>query len=181
MTTSAPVRSGVARGRRPTDAAVDVVLAAALLGLFVWGFVAAGEWTLRAALFPCLVTAAGGGLSLLLLGQTLLRLRRPASIDPDGPPDPDDPADHDDAEHVLRTAGPAAWGQALGWVAGFFVLLQAVGLYLAAPVFSLAYLRFAARRTLIFSAIYAVVIAFALYAVFHLVLGVPVPVGLLVE
>ncbi|HLU59710.1 MAG TPA: tripartite tricarboxylate transporter TctB family protein [Pseudonocardia sp.] len=179
MTAQAPVEPDTAGGRRAPDAVADVVIAALLVALFAWGFTEAGEWSARAALFPRLVTGAGFLLGLLLLGQAVLRLRRPAPA-PDGDAGPDD-ADPDDVEHVFRSAGAARWARALGWVAGFYALLYVCGLYLAAAVFSLLYLRFAGRRSWIFSAIYAIVIACVLYAVFRLVLGVPVPAGLLVE
>jgi presenilin-like A22 family membrane protease len=66
-------------------------------------------------------------------------------------------------------------------VAPFFVLLYLSGLYVTAPVFSLLYLRFAGKRTWIFSVIYAVVTAVLLYVAFELALGVPTPSGLLVD
>lgn len=169
---SAPVR------RRPSPEAVaDVVVTALLLGLFAWAFFQADQWSFRAALFPRIVTAAGVGLTALLLVQVLLRLWRPVAgpeeVDPDGDPDA--------VEYVFRTAGPRRWASALGWVAAFFVLLYVTGLYVTAPVFSLLYLRFAGKRTWIFSGIYAIVIAVVLYVAFELALGVPTPSGLLVD
>jgi uncharacterized transporter YbjL len=172
----APAEAGVENSRRPRpEALADVVVTVLLLALFAWAFLQAGQWSFRAALFPRLVTGAGVVLTALLLGQAVLRLRRPGA-----PPAADDP-DPDDVEYVFRTAGPRRWASALGWVAGFFVLLHVVGVYVTAPVFSLLYLRFAGRRTWIFSAIYAIVIAVVLYVVFELALGVPTPSGLLVD
>jgi hypothetical protein len=104
-----------------------------------------------------------------------LRLRHPAPSPESGDADPDD------VEYVFRTAGPRRWASALGWVAGFFVLLFVTGLYVTAPIFSLLYLRFAGKRTWMFSAVYAVVIAVVLYVAFELALGVPTPSGLLVD
>ena len=63
----------------------------------------------------------------------------------------------------------------------FFVLLYATGLYVTAPIFSLLYLRFVGKRTWIFSATYAIVIAVVLYVAFELALGVPTPPGLFVD
>ncbi|GAA5133168.1 tripartite tricarboxylate transporter TctB family protein [Pseudonocardia adelaidensis] len=182
MTAQAPAEAPVARGRRPPEAVADVVITVLLLALFVGAFLAAGDWSFRAALFPRLVTGAGLVLAALHLVQALLRLRRPAPApDPGGSePDPDDP-DPDDVEYVFRAAGPRRWAAVLGWVAGFFALLAVAGLYVTAPVFSLLYLRFAGRRTWIFSAIYAIVIAVVLYVAFELALGVPTPPGLLVD
>jgi uncharacterized transporter YbjL len=162
--------------RRPSPETVaDVVITVLLLALFAWAFLQAGQWSFRAALFPRIVTAAGVVLAALHLAQVLLRLWRPAAP-VDAPAEPD--GDPDAVEYVFRTAGPRRWASALGWVAGFFVLLYLTGLYVTAPVFSLLYLRFAGKRTWIFSAIYAIVGAVVLYVAFDLALGVPTPSGL---
>jgi Tripartite tricarboxylate transporter TctB family len=173
---TAPPEVAVDSGRRPPPGAVaDVVGTVLLLALFAGAFLAAGQWSFRAALFPHLVTGAGIGLTALHLVLAVLRLRRPAPVAV-----PDD-ANPDDVEYVFRTAGPRRWAVALGWVAAFFVLLHLAGLYVTAPVFSLLYLRYAGKRTWIFSAIYAIVIAVVLYVAFELALGVPTPSGLLVN
>jgi hypothetical protein len=157
--------------RRPTpEAMADLVLTVLLLGLFGWAFLQAAQWSFQAALFPRIVTASGVVLSVLHLAQALLRLRQEAA--------PCDTDHSDDVEHVFRTAGVRRWVSALGWVTAFFVLLYVAGLYVTAPVFSLLYLRFAGKRTWIFCAIYAIVIAVALYVAFELALGVPTPQGL---
>jgi Tripartite tricarboxylate transporter TctB family len=164
--------SASARGRAP-DAVADVVLTVLLLGLFGWAFLETAQWSTRAALFPRIVTATAVALTALHLVQALLRLRRPAVTQ--------DEANPDDVEYVFRTAGVQRWASALGWVAAFFVLLYVTGLYVTAPVFSLLYLRFVGKRTWIFSAIYAIVIAVVLYVAFELALGVPTPPGLFVD
>ena len=176
MTARAPAEVPFLNGRRPSPEAVaDVVVTVLLLVLFAWAFIEAGEWSFRAALFPRLVTGVGVVLTALHLVQAVLRLRRPTPS-----PEAGD-ADSDDVEYVFRTAGPRRWASALGWVAAFFVLLYLSGLYVTAPVFSLLYLRFAGKRTWIFSVIYAVVTAVLLYVAFELALGVPTPSGLLVD
>lgn len=175
MTAPAPAEASVTSRRPSPEAVADVVITVLLLALFAGAFLAAGEWSFRAALFPRLVTGAGAVLAALHLVQALLRLRRPApAVDADD-------SDPDDVEYVFRTAGPRRWASALGWVAGFFVLLYLAGLYVTAPVFSLLYLRFTGKRTWIFSAIYAIVIAVVLYVAFELALGVPTPSGLLLD
>jgi hypothetical protein len=176
MTARAPAEPVVASRRRPSPEAVaDVVVTVLLLAVFAWAFLDAGQWSFRAALFPRLVTGAGVVLTALHLVQALLRLWRPA------PPLDAGDADPYDVEYVFRTAGPRRWASAVGWVAGFFALLYLAGLYITAPVFSLLYLRFAGKRTWIFSAIYAIVGAVVLYVAFELALGVPTPSGLLVD
>jgi uncharacterized membrane protein len=172
--TGVPAAGGPPPRRRPTPEAVaDVVVTALLLGLFGWAFLETAQWSPRAALFPRMVTATAVVLTALHLVQAVLRLRRPSP--------PLDEASPDDVEYVFRTAGTRRWASALAWVAAFFVLLYLTGLYVTAPVFSLLYLRVAAKRTLIFSAIYAIVMGVLLYVAFELALGVPTPSGLLVD
>ncbi len=176
MTAGASAAAAVDSERRPPPEAVaDVVGTVLLLVLFAWAFLAAGQWSFRAALFPHLVTAAGVGLTALHLVNALLRLRRPT------PSPSSDDASPDDVGYVFRTAGPRRWALALGWVAAFFALLHVVGLYPTAAIFPLLYLRFAGGRTWIFSAIYAIVSAVVLYVSFELALGVPTPTGLLLD
>jgi hypothetical protein len=181
VTSAEPATGDADVRRRPSPEAVaDVAVTVLLLALFAWAFVEAGGWSLRAALFPRLVTVAGVALAALHLGLVVPRLWRPAPA-PEGDPDGDTDGDPDDVAHVFRTAGARAWASALAWVTTFFVLLYVVGLYLTAPIFSLLYLRFAGGRTWIFSAIYAIVSAVLLYVAFELALGVPTPSGLLLD
>lgn len=185
----------VAARRRPSARAVaDVVLSVLLLALFGWALLESTAWSFRTALFPRIV--CGGALALTALHLVkavvaLLRERRPGPRPgADGPADPadssdgpgtDEADDADDAAHVFRTAGPRSWASALGWIAGFFVLLQVGGLFVTAPAFSLLYLRFGAGRTWRFSACYAVVIGVVLYAAFELALDIPSPPGLFLD
>ena len=180
-----PSQAPPARRRPSPEAVADVVLTVLLLALFGWGFLEAAQWSFQAALFPRIVTGSAFVLGALHLVQALLRLWRDRAVSPaaEAEPEPADPhsLDPDDAEHLFRTAGARAWASALGWVAGFFVLLYVAGLFVTAPLFSLLYLRFAGRRTWLFSAVYAVVIGVVLYVAFELALGVPTPPGLFLD
>jgi hypothetical protein len=168
--------------RAPSGVVADVVLTVLLLALFGWGFLEAAQWSFQAALFPRIVTGSAFVLAALHLVHALLRLRRRAAVTSDGSAGtPDADADADDAVQLFRTAGPRRWAAALGWVGGFFVLLYVGGLFVTAPVFSLLYLRFAGRRTWVFSAVYAVVTGVVLYLVFAVALGVPTPPGLILN
>jgi presenilin-like A22 family membrane protease len=164
---------GPVRRRAAPDAVADLVLTVLLLALFGWAFLATTQWSFRAAMFPRVVTVCAVVLTALHLVQALVRLWRPVA--------PRGAANPDDVEYVFRTAGARRWASALGWVAEFFVLLYVAGLYVTAPVFSLLYLRFAGKRTWIFSSIYAIVIGVMLYVAFELALGVPTPPGLFMD
>jgi hypothetical protein len=181
--TATAEQAGSAARRRPSPETVaDVVLTVLLLALFGWAFLQAAEWSFRTALFPRIVSGTAFVLSALHLLQVLLRLRRGAVAAPAPTDAPDAVAGEgtaeDDAEYIFQTAGGRRWASALGWVAAFFVLLYVGGLFVTAPLFSFFYLRFAGRRTWVFSTIYAGVSGVVLYAAFELALGVPTPAGL---
>jgi Tripartite tricarboxylate transporter TctB family len=189
--------------RAATTAVADVVLTVLMLVLFGWAFLDAADWSFKAALFPRIVTGVGFVVSALHLVQALLRFRRdraaagapvPATT-PAGPIPPvagdpvpqaagtttEDDVNEDDVEYVFQTAGARRWTEALAWVAGFFVLLYVAGLFITAPLFSFLYLRFAGRRSWLFSALYAVVLGAVLYLAFEVALGIPVPPGLFLD
>ena len=175
--------------RRPSpEATVDLVLTVLLLALFAWAYLEATQWSFRASLFPRVVAGLALVLTVLHLVQAVFRLRRSATEMPkadrivthsDDTVEPDE--GEDDAEHIFRTAGTRGWAAALGWVTAFFVLLYLGGLFVTASLFSFFYLRFAGRRTWVFSAIYAVVIGAVLYTVFEVALSVATPTGLLLD
>jgi hypothetical protein len=181
-TTSTP--APVARRRPSPETVSDLVLTVLLLALFGWGYLEAGQWSFQAALFPHLVTAASFLITALHLVQVLVRLTREVRTGVVAAPDPggaeDDP-ERDDVEYLFQTAGAGRWAAALGWIAGFFVLLYVAGLFITAPVFSFLYLRFVGRRSWLFCALYAVVLGAVLYAAFDLALGVPTPPGLFLD
>ena len=183
---------GVAPARRgllPRLICADLVLGTLVLVLFVLAFLQTGEWSFRTALFPRMVTVAGialSGLFVLLTVVGVVREHRRA-----GHPDPatsvqdtgaallDEDEEHDhEMEYVYASAGRRAWAEALGWVALFVGLLWVGGLFVAAGLFSLAYLRFGAGRTWRFSVVYAVVMTGVLYVFLGLLLPVSVPEGL---
>ena len=179
---SSSVYTGDTRRRIPTERVADVVITALLLLLFGVAYLATGEWSFRAALFPRLVTGVAFVLSAVHLVLVLRRLRHGSTDVPAEPEPPEeDDADRDDVEYVFGTASGRAWAEALAWIAGFFAMLYIVGLFLTAPMFSVLYLRFAGGRTWKVSVIYAVVVGVMLYAAFEVLLGVPTPEGLIVD
>ena len=171
---------------RPADTVANLVLTVLLLALFAWAYLETSELPFKAALFPRLVTGAGSVLAALLLLQSLLGLRNARSA-PAAPPAPGgdgaevEDLNDDDVEYVFQTAGTRRWTEAIGWSAGFFVLLYVAGLFITAPLFSFLYLRFAGRRTWLLSTLYAVVVGALLYVAFELLLAVPTPPGLFLD
>jgi uncharacterized membrane protein YedE/YeeE len=169
-----PVGSSGRRGLPLADFTITLVL----LALFGAALVSSSAWSVKAALFPRFVTGVGLALAvmhLIAIVVTALQ-RRPVEASP-VPADDDDTAAGVDTEYVFANAGRAAWASALLWVAGFFVLLYVLGLFLAAPLFAVTYLRLSAERTWLFSIVYAAVIGAVLYIALEFALQVSTPPG----
>jgi hypothetical protein len=161
--------------RSPTDVAINV----ALLLVFVFGYLLAEDWSLRAALFPQIFTGVGVGLTLLRL-LLLLRARRRGAAGPDVTlVDNQAEEESEDIEYVFSHADGRTWLQALAWIAVFFVGLYLVGLFVIVPVFSFAYLRAVARTRWWAAAIYAVTMWAVLYLAFGVLLRLRMPAGIL--
>lgn len=164
--------------------AADLVLTGGLLVLFAWAFLAASDWSFKAALFPRIVSAFGLTLSLLQL-VTILRRGRGRSADASGssaaPPAPDavDEAAEASPDYAFATAGARAWSRSLAWVTGFFVSLYFLGIFVTAPLFAISYLRVSAGSSWRLSIVYGVVAGSVLYLALNSVLSIPAPTGAL--
>lgn len=171
-TTSTPDRST----RRGLPIA-DLVLTAALTAVFLAGLVTAREWSFKAGFFPTLVTLLG--LCLGVLHLFFLLIRRPApDLHPHGEDAEIEPAD---VEYIFEHASPRQWAACLAWVAGFFLSMYLVGIFVTGPLFTLAYLRLSARASWVVSIIYAAVVGVALYLAFEVLLDLPAPPGLFLD
>ncbi len=185
--TSSPSTTTAGAGWRPRTG--DWVLALALLGVFAVGYLAAGDWPFRAALFPQLVSATGFILTVLtLLGFTVQATRRRPGA-PEVEPAVEDhqrgielveaEAEEDESiEYVFATAGWRAWAEALGWIVAFFVSLWVVGVFVTVPLFAVLYLRIAGRASWVAAALYAGVTGGLIFLVFRQLLVLPMPDGL---
>jgi hypothetical protein len=152
----------------------DLIITAGLLAVFAIAFVTALGWSFNTGVFPLLIT--GLGIALSLLHIVFLLVRRPVvDLQPHGE---DDEIDAMDIEYAFEHAGRAQWCRTLGWVFGFFALLYVAGIFIAAPIFTIAYLRFSARASWLLSVVYAVVVGVVLYATFVIALEIPTPPGL---
>jgi hypothetical protein len=155
---------------------VDIVLSLGLAAVFANAFWIATEWSVKAGLFPRMVTGLGLLLALLHVVVLLMRARTPVPVVEERV-DADDEAEGD-VEYVFAHAGGRAWAGSLAWVATFFVGLYVVGLFVVAPLFAVAYLRFSVRKSWVFTVAYAAVTFAVLYLAFELALQLPVPPGL---
>jgi hypothetical protein len=153
----------------------DLVLTAGLLIVFVAALLTARDWSFKTGLFPQMVAVVGAALAALHL--VVLVLRRPSpDLEPHGE---DGEIEALDLEYIFEHASGGLWARTLGWVLGFFLLLYLVGIFVAAPVFTVAYLRFSAGASWLLTLVYAVVVGVLLYLAFVVFLQLPVPEGLL--
>lgn len=153
----------------------DIVITVGLLATFAVALVTARGWSFKTGLFPQMVTVLG--LFLAALHLLILFLRRPA--EDHQPHGEDGEIEAVDVEYVFEHATRAQWARTLGWALGFFVALYLVGIFIAAPVFTVAYLRYSARASWVLSVVYAIVVGVMLYLAFVVFLQLPVPEGVL--
>lgn len=165
----------------------DVAIALFLLAVFVGAFVAAGEWPYRAALFPRLLSAAGVLFAVLKLGGYGVRAVRNRSAEAStasgrtlGGTELVNEDEEEDLslEYVFATAGGRTWAEALAWIAGFFVCLWLLGVFVTVPLFAFAYLRVSGDAGWLGAAIYSIVTGAIIFLAFRQLLTVTMPTGL---
>lgn len=167
----------------------DVVITVVLLVTFTFAYISAQAWPFEARFFPQMLAVAGFAFAVLKLvscgvqlrrGQQRSRLLEPDGVVADGEAEPerDDERQHS-PEYVFGTAGRWAWAAAIGWVVTFFVLLYVLGVFVAVPLFALAYLRIAGRHGLFAAAVYGAVAGLLVWFVFSEMLEIPMPAGVL--
>jgi TctA family transporter len=165
--------------RTPASAhGADVPIAIGFLLVAGWVLYQASAWPFRTAVFP-LTTGA------LLLVFAIAKLLQgyvgrgcaapPADAGPQGPLH----MQADVLPDIFGTASRGEWLSALGWMAGFFLLLWLVGALVAVPLFALAYLLAAARQSIVLAGTYALASWLFIYGVFDRALRVPLPTGVL--
>lgn len=177
--------TGAGTGERPhtgSDRAADTIIALALAAVFAGALVATGALPFRSALFP--LVAAGAGLAFLVPGAVRVALAGGAGTPAGGAPAPaaagvPPGAGTARAEQPLHEASRRAWLVALGWVAGFFLALWAVGLLGATAAFALGYLRLVSRERWAVAVVYAAAAVVFVQGVFGLLLRIDLPSGLL--
>jgi hypothetical protein len=157
----------------------DTIIAGGLLVIFGAAYAATWDWPIRTALFPRLVA---GVLFLLAILELLSLLRDSTRGTMQAAKAAAEPSREDvnlqELEYVFAHADARAWTEALGWVAGFFIGLYVLGLYITAPVFAACYLWFVAKASWQVSLAYAAVIAVIFFVGFGQLLELPVPSGL---
>jgi hypothetical protein len=173
--------------------ASDTVIAAALLGIFVFVAVEALSFPTRSRLAPLTLAGLGIVFCCLKLGQVVVanvRARRTALVPVPVPVATtaarddevvvgDDEDDDPSLDYAFQKASRTAWSRSLGWIAAFFVGVWVVGIYPVIPVFSVLYLTIEGRVRLRWAVLAAVITGTILYGVFGFLLNLQVPDGLL--
>ncbi|MPZ89735.1 MAG: hypothetical protein GEU81_17100 [Nitriliruptorales bacterium] len=174
--------TGANTGAKPRPG--DLVITVVMLGMFVVGYVAAEAWPYRAALFPRLLSSAAIVLAILKLVDLGLQWRRasprPAADQRAGDAELAGEEEEQDQslEYVFATAGGRAWSAALAWVAGFFVGLWLLGVFVMVPLFAFLYLLVVGKARWYSATIYALVCFAVLHVAFRELLAVPMPSGI---
>lgn len=69
--------------------------------------------------------------------------------------------------------------EAFAWIVGFLILAIVLGFYIAIPIYVFSYLHFYAGKSVLISAIPAIVLDGLLYLLFHVMLGYEIFAGLI--
>ena len=175
MVTVAGVAWPLVRGglgvSRTVPARADLPITLGFLAAGVWVVFQALAWPFRTSLFPVMTGSLLVGLALLKLGASVWRVGPSAPVE-----DHDTPAD---LPEVFVTASRGEWTAAVGWMAGFFLMLWLLGALVAVPLFALAYLLAVARQSPVLAGSYALVSWTFVYGLFDRVLHIPLPAGAL--
>lgn len=186
-------------------ARADIAITVGFLAAGVWVVFQALDWPFRTSLFPLMTGSLLVGLALLKFaasagrvvrsgsgsaGSELASLVRPEYADGrSGSAEEhgasaalaaERPADLlSELPEVFVTASRREWTAAVGWMAGFFLMLWMLGAVVTVPLFAVAYLLIVARRSPLFAGLYALVSWMFVYGLFDRVLHIPLPAGVL--
>lgn len=174
---------------------VQLAFAGVLIVVFGYAYVEAGSWPLKAALYPRVISVGGIVLCAVLVIGLLLRALRATpdwAVEPErvaegalatgrddvtAAPSAAQDLEEGELDYVFGNAGRRAWLSAIGCVAAFLAGLLLTGLFVTVAVFTLGYLRLAAKASWVLTISYAVIATGVLYAGTQLLLHVPVPGG----
>lgn len=144
-----------------------------ILSLFVIGIYSAAEWQIQARLFPWVVGIPGLAMCVMQLFGDFFRRGGASEDDTHGAMDL--PVDRSvPVAVVVKRAF-----NAFGWVLGLFATIWILGFVVAVPLFVFVYLSLQAREKIWISTAYAIGILTLIIGVFHLILSVPWPEGLI--
>jgi putative tricarboxylic transport membrane protein len=171
------------RGRNRLQPAVvhraDLPVTLAFLVTAMWVLYQATGWPFRTAVFPLAIGAALLALTVLKLVTLGVRAFQPAATRLPTTDAPVAASGVEDLPEIFATATRVEWVSAIGWMAGFFILLWLVGALIAVPLFALVYLLTVARPSPLLAGGYAFLCWLFIYGLFDRALRVPLPRGAL--
>jgi len=150
------------------------ILTLLILAVFFSAVYTAGQWQYQARLFPWSIGIPALLLCVVQLGLDLFRIGDSADGDDlrglmDLPVDRGVPV-----SVVVRRAA-----NTFGWIGGFFFVIWLVGFIITVPLFVYFYLTIQAREKLSVSLIYTGAMLIFLLGLFHYILHIPWPAGLI--
>ncbi|MHA7241291.1 tripartite tricarboxylate transporter TctB family protein [Arthrobacter sp. TMS1-12-1] len=155
----------------------DLVITLVFLVIFGGAFLLATEWKILASAFPLGVSATGAVAALTFLVRVVFFPNRPDAPRLNVPKEA--PGSTSDQEHAFFDSLTARdWKTAIFWLAGFYVALALLGIYVAVAAFTVGYLRYGAAKSWKFAVIYAMALAALIYVTFSIILHLPLPGGL---
>ena len=125
----------------------DVPITLGFLAAGAWVVFQALDWPFRTSLFPLMTGSLLVGLSLLKLGSSVGRVRASVPVEDQGASADLQADPHADLPAVLVTASRGEWTSAVGWMAGFFLMLWLLGALVTVPLFAVAYLLIVAGQS----------------------------------
>ncbi len=148
------------------------ILTLLILAVFFSAVYTAGQWQYQARLFPWSIGIPAVLLCVVQLGLDLFRIGDSADGDDlrglmDLPVDRGVPV-----SVVVRRAA-----NTFGWIGGFFFVIWIVGFIITVPLFVFFYLTIHAREKLSVSLIYTGAMLVFLLGLFHYILHIPWPAG----
>jgi TctA family transporter len=170
-------RRGVAGVPRTAPPRADVPITLGFLAAGAWVVFQALDWPFRTSLFPLMTGSLMVGLSLLKLGSSVGRVRASVPVEDQGASADLQVDLHADLPEAFATASRSEWTAAVGWMAGFFLMLWLLGALVTVPLFAVAYLLIVARQSPLLAGCYALMSWTFVYGLFDRVLHIPLPAG----
>lgn len=156
----------------------DIAISVGFFLIFVFVVWQSFEWSFRAGMFPRMVGTLGLLLCLLNLSILVVQYIRSPQLEPLVETTSQESGDNTLApDYDFDKVGLKAWLINIIWIAAFFVATYILGLFYAAILFTVAYLKFSANMRWIFSVVYAAVVALFMFLVLDQALHLAMPTG----
>jgi hypothetical protein len=145
------------------------ILGIGIMAVSAYAAIAALAWPLKTALFPLVISIPLFALATIeVVSLWVSGARFSTTKDFQRPP-----------SEVPGTVAAVRSLAAAGWILGFFAAILLFGFLVAVPVFLLAYLRFQARESWLFSIVFTAIVWAVFWGLFDYALHLPFASGVL--